>query len=319
VIFEETTNQFKISLPYQFWQRFLVVTVCLFCISNAFAQSRVSESATEIITIENAPDQEVIAVAKDIVVKQKAKGVLVFGGDAIIEGEITGDVAAIGGSVIQKAKGRISGDIFVIGGSYLPEASVPLRSEGRETLVYAGYEDELRAYARNPSLLFSPTISWSFLIQRIFSLFFWFAVGFLVTLISPGAVSRAVTRFRVSGLNVFAIGAAGFVLVTIGVITSVAVFPGFVSGLLGLMAFVLIILTYVFGRVVLQVSLGKWFLRLFNPDKKPSDTFAILVGAFFWTLLLSLPFVWVGALFVLFALSVGLVLTVRRNGQWNTA
>ena len=319
MIFEEAIRPEINSVPVLFWQRLMFLTVCLFCIPGVVAQTSISNTRPETVTIENAPDQEVIAVAKNVIVRQKARGVLVFGGDAIIEGEITGDVAAIGGSVIQKEKGRISGDVFVIGGRYLPEATEPLRMQGRETLIYAGYENELRDYSRNPSLLFSPTISWNFLIQRIFSLLFWFAVGFLFTLISPGAVSRAVTRYRVATLNVFALGIAGFMLVTIGVITSVAIFPGFVSGLLGLMAFVLIILTYVFGRVVLQVSFGKWFLRLFNPEKKPSDTFVILIGAFFWTLLLSLPFVWVAALFVLFSLSVGLVLTVRKNGQWKTA
>lgn len=278
-----------------------------------------AENSNETLIIENAPDQEVISFAKNVVVKQNARGVLVFGGDAIIEGEISGDVATIGGSIIQKQDAKIMGDVIVIGGSYKPESRSPIRAPGRETLVYAGYEEELRSYAKNPSLLLSPQFSWGFLIQRIFSLIFWFVLGFLLTLVSPGAVSRAVTRYRVAPVNVFLFGAAGFLLTTIGVITSVAVFPGFISGLLSLMAFVSIILAYVFGRVVMQVSIGKWILRLFNPDSKPSETFAILIGALFWTLLLSLPFVWVIALFVLFAASVGLVLTVRKNSHWNPA
>jgi len=319
VIFEEAFRPLNFLEIKDIRHWLLIVTACLCCISGVIGQTKISQSAPETITIENAPDQEVIAVAKNVLVKKSARGVLVFGGDAIIEGQISGDVAVIGGSVIQKSGGRISGDVFVFGGSYRPESGEPLRSPGRETLVYAGYEAELREYARNPSLLFSPAISWSFLIQRLFSLLFWFVVGFLMTLISPGGVSRAVTRFRVSGLNVFAIGAAGFLLLTIGVIASVAVFPGFVGGLLGLMAFVLIILAYVFGRVVLQVSTGKWFLRLFNWDKKPSETLAILIGAFLWTLILSLPFIWVAALFVLFSMGIGLVLTVRKENGWKAA
>lgn len=319
MIFEEALRPFNFIEPIGLRQWLLIVTACLCCISGAIGQTTINQPATETITIENAPDQEVIAVAKNVIVKQSARGVLVFGGNAIIEGQISGDVAVIGGSVIQKSGGRIAGDVFVFGGTYRPEAEEPLRTPGRETLVYAGYESELREYSRNPSLLFSPAITWSFLIQRLFSLLFWFVVGFLMTLISPGAVSRAVTRFRVSGLNVFAFGAAGFLLLTIGVIASVAVFPGFVGGLLGLMAFVLIILSYVFGRVVLQVSTGKWILRLFSGDKKPSETLAILIGAFFWTLVLSLPFVWVAALFALFSMGIGLVLTVRKQNGWKAA
>lgn len=319
MILEAPIRQFFPPLAIKTGQRFLIVTVGLFCFSGAFAQTSITETGNKTVTIQNAPDQEVIAVAKDVVVKQKARGVLVFGGDAIIEGDISGDVAAIGGSVIQKKNARISGDVFVIGGSYLPEAGEPLRKPGRETIVYAGYEEELRSYAQNPALLFSPTITWGFIIQRIFSLLFWFAVGFFVTLISPGAVSRAVTRYRVSALSIFALGTAGFLLLTIGVISSVAVFPGFVSGLLGLMAFVSIILAYVFGRVVLQVSFGKWFLRLFSPDKKPSETFAIFIGAVFWTVILSLPYFWVAALFSLFSVSVGIVLTARKSTKWSAA
>ena len=215
--------------------------------------------------------------------------------------------------MIQRKQGRIGGDVFVIGGSYSHELQKPLRVEGRETVVYAGYESELREYAQNPWLLFSPSFSWSFIVQRIFSLLFWFIAGFLFTLVSPGAVSRAVLRYRTATLSVFAVGSAGFVLATLVAITSVGVFPGFISGLIAIMAFVSIILAYVFGRVVLQVSVGKRILKILKPDAKPSDTFAILVGASFWTVMLSLPFIWIGALFVLFAASIGLVLTARRS------
>ncbi len=291
----------------------------LFCVSGAPAQTRIADTGSETIVVESAPEEEIIAFAKTVIVKERARGVLVFGGEAIIEGHVSGDVAVIGGSVIQREDAFIGGDIFVIGGRYKADAREPKRGKARETLVFAGYEDELRAYAQNPSLLFSPTFSWSFLIQRLFSLFFWFAVGVLTTLISPGAVSRAVLRYRLAPLNIYALGSAGFVLTTVGVISSVGIFPGFISGLIGIMAFVLIIMAYVFGRVVLQVTFGKWIIRLFRPNSKPAETLTIFIGALFWTVMLSLPYVWVAALFALFSASIGLILTVRRNLSWKSA
>ena len=310
-----TNYEYIISTDIRPLQRF-VIGLCLLLVlplSAVVAQTTISEAEPETVTVENAPDQEVITIGKNVIVRGGAKGVLVFGGDIIVEGNVTGDVATIGGSVIQREKGRIGGDVFVIGGSYSHELQKPLRTEGRETVVYAGYETELRQYAKNPSLLFTPSFSWSFLVQRLFSLLFWFVAGYLLTLVSPGAVSRAVGRYRTATLSVFAVGGAGFVLATLVAITSVGVFPGFISGLIAIMAFVSIILAYVFGRVVLQVSVGKRILKFFKPDSKPSDTFAILIGASFWTVMLSLPFVWIAALFVLFAASIGLVLTARRN------
>lgn len=300
--------------------RWLIFCLAVFfCVSGAFSQTDLASTDTETIVVGSAPEEEIIALGKTVIVRERARGVLVFGGEAIIEGNVPGDVAVIGGSVIQRKDAYIGGDIFVIGGRYKAEAREPKRGKARETLVYAGNEEEFRAYARNPSLLFSPAFSWSFLIQRLFSLIFWFAVGVLTTLISPGAVSRAVLRYRLATLNIYALGSAGFVLATVGVISSVAIFPGFISGLIGIMAFVLIIMAYVFGRVVLQVTFGKWIIRLFRPNSKPPETLTIFTGALFWTVLLSLPYVWVAALFALFSASIGLILTVRKNLNWKTA
>jgi hypothetical protein len=292
----------------------VVISVCLLFVTGVAAQAAIDQGNAKTITIKDVPDQEVIIFAKDVIVVGEARGVLVFGGDITILGRVTGDVGAIGGSIVQKEQGMIGGDVFVIGGSYKPEANEPLRGAGRETLVYAGYEEELRAYAQQPSLLFAPAMSWSFLVQRLFSLLFWFSIGLLITMISPGAVSRAAARIRIKPLTVVGVGSAGLLLATVGVIASVGLFPGFIGGILGLMAFIFILLSYVFGRTVLQVAIGKILLKTLKPKAKASDTYSILCGAFVLTLLLSLPYLWIVALFVLFASSIGLIITVRSNG-----
>ncbi len=235
--FENSVNLFTTGFFVKIRQQTAVAVSCLILATVVAAQPVLTQNSPNTITIEDAPEQEIITLSKNVIVKKSARGVLVFGGDVFVEGNISGDVAAIGGSVIQKKNGKISGDVIVIGGTYVYEDTQPLRVSGRETLVYAGYEEELRALAKDPYLLVAPALSWSFLIQRIFSLLFWFLVGLLVTFVSPGAVSRAVVRCRLAPLSIVAIGAAGLVLLTVGVIASVGIFPGFISGILGLMAF----------------------------------------------------------------------------------
>lgn len=295
------------------WRFFLVLATLLLIGIPVFAQTQLSQPDDKTLIVENAPEQDIFAFGKTVIVKQKAKGVLAFGGDVIVEGEVSGEVAAIGGSVIQKKDAFIGGDVFVIGGKYETELKKPLRNEGRETIIYAGYEEEIRDLSQNPTQIFSPAFTVGFVIQRLFSLLFWFGIAFLLTLITPGAIGRAVARFQLSTLKIFGIGAFAFIVITLGVMFGFGLLPSFASGILSLMAFIVLMLSYVFGRVAMQASVGKWILKKISSDKKPSETMALFIGAAVWTLLLSIPYVWTIALFVLFTASLGLVITARSN------
>jgi hypothetical protein len=78
----------------------------------------------------------------------------------------------------------------------------------------------------------------------------------------------------------------------------------------------MLLLAYVFGRVALQVSAGKFILKRFWGDPKYSESIALFIGALFWTALLSLPYLWIFALLVLFVASLGIVLTSRSPNNW---
>jgi len=272
--------------------------------------------STETFTVDDVPDQEVVCYGKTLIVKTRAKGALAIGGDVIVEGRVSGDVVAIGGSVIQKEGAYIGGDVFAVGGSYRPENATPLREEGRETVMYAGYEEEIRDLSQNPSSLFSPHFSLTFLTQRVLSILFWFVLSLGLATLAPGAISRAIARFQLSTLKVAAIGAGTFFAATIGVITSLYVLPNPVGVIFGMMAFVLLMLAYVFGRAVLNVSLGKLLQKYLLGDKNKSEALAILIGVMAWTLFLSIPYIWPLALFTLFSTGVGLVLTARSQNSW---
>jgi hypothetical protein len=295
----------------------LVFLAFLSCPVNS--QTSLSQPDENTLIVHDAPEMEVFAFGKTVIVKKRVKGVLSFGGDVIVEGKVTGEVATIGGNVIQREDAFIGGDVIVFGGSYKPESANPLRTDGKETVVYAGYEEELRSLAKNPSQILSPQFSTAFLVQRLLSLLFWFGISLVISFITPGSVSRAVARLQLSPLKVFGIGGLSFIVVTFGVMISLGFLPGFVSGVIGLMAFVLVMLAYVFGRVALQAGLGKYVLRKFV-SRKPSETMSLLAGAFIWTLLLSIPYVWTVALFILFTASLGLVFTARRSSSvWEAA
>src|SRR5688572_19627664 len=103
------------------------ILLCLLTVS-IFALPQISTGTdAEILTIEDAPEMQVIAISRTVIVKKHAKEVLVWGGDVIVEGRVEGDIAAIGGSVIQKRDGFIGGDVIVFGGQYKSERLEPFR------------------------------------------------------------------------------------------------------------------------------------------------------------------------------------------------
>lgn len=286
----------------------------LFCSLPAFAQFSVSPD--NILTIDDAPEQEFFAHGKTVIVKGRVKGVLSFGGDVIVEGRVEGDIATVGGSVIQREAGYIGGDVIILGGRYKAECSDPLREPGKETVMYAGYEEELRDITQNPSVFFAPSFSFAFLAQRILSALFWFIVSLGLATLAPGAVSRAVARFQLSTLKVIAIGIVTFLLASIVVIGSLGVLPNYLGAVVGFMAFVLLMLSYVFGRVALNVGIGKIIQKRLLGEKSRSETLAIFLGVVFWTLLLSIPYLWTLTLLTLFSAGIGLVVTLRQTKKW---
>lgn len=291
------------------------VVLVLIGVFFASAQTSISSPDNTFI-VDDAPDQEVVCYGKTVIVKQRAKGVLAIGGDVVIEGSVSGDVGAIGGSVIQRDAAYIGGDVFIIGGQYKPDNANPLRDGGKKTVMYAGYEEELRDLTQNPTALFSPTFSVAFVAQRILAVLFWFVVSLGLATLAPGAVSRAIARFQLSTVKVVALGVAAFLATTIVVVGSLSVLPNYLSAIFSLMAFVLLFLSYGFGRVALHVSVGRLIQKHVLGDRNRSETLAILIGVLAWTLLLSIPYVGTITFFILFSAGIGLVLTARSPRNW---
>ncbi|MCC6451963.1 MAG: hypothetical protein IT171_03675 [Acidobacteria bacterium] len=259
------------------------------------------------ITVGDAPEQEVYAFGKSVTVNKRAKGVLAIGGDIVIEGRIEGDVATIGGNVIQRHDAFVGGDVIVIGGAYKPEAERPARVDGKQTVVFGMLEEQLKDIARDPASLLSPSVSLSFFAQRLVLALIWFVISMVFSTIAPGAVGRAAAKLNLSPVKVCAAGAGIFMATGIAVIVSAITLPNFLAvAALGL-CLLLLLFGYIFGRIALHVSLGKWIQRTSFPANNRSETLATLTGVLLWTLVLSLPYIWPIALFATFAFGIGLI------------
>lgn len=306
-------------LPRRISELFFVILFAQLCCLVVWAHPEISTSDDDAtVIVGDAPDQEVYVIGKSVIVNKQAKGVLAVGGDVTIEGRVDGDVATIGGNVIQKNDAFIGGDIIVFGGSYKPESEHPLRQPGKETVMFGMFEEELRSFGQDPSQIFTPSLSASFIVQRLVLALLWFVISIVMTTIAPGAIGRAVARVHLSWLKIAALGAVSFLLVMALMIGGALVLPNYLSATIGIMGILLLILSYVFGRVSLQVSIGKLFQKHVLSEGNRSETLATLIGVLTWTLLLSLPYVWLIALFTIFTVGIGLILTGRSSPKWRT-
>ena len=267
--------------------------------------------------VEGTSDTIVYAIGHSLRVNGTAKnGAFALGGDVIVQGTVDGDVAAVGGSVIQLEGARINGDVMVIGGTYRPVDKAPLRSAGAQTIMYAGYEQELRTMIRNPQDLLSPHWSAGSIGFRILAILFWFIVSMALTAAMPGTISRGIARLQLTSLRVALIGFLGVVAIGPGAILSLRYLPTPISAVVGLMALLLILVAGLFGRVMIYAATGRWLQRTFIKRNKNSEAVALLLGTTFWIVLSSVPYVWPFVVTVVWVMSLGLALTARYRVGW---
>jgi hypothetical protein len=271
------------------------------------------------LVVDGVREYDVFGWGQSVIVRGHVRqGVMAFGGDVIIEGTIEGDVAAIGGSVVQREGGRIGGDVIVIGGVF--RRSSQTAPDGHQpsstSVMFEGFQPELRNIMRNPASLLTPQWSVAYLGSRVLGVLFWFIASLILTAVTPGAISRAVTRLQLTNLRVAIIGFLGSILMTFGVVAGLSVLPTVIGAFVSLAALLLLGLAYLFGRVAIQAATGQWLLRKCFPEKYRSESIALLLGTVFWVILLSLPYIWLLVGAGLLVASLGLALTARYRVGW---
>ena len=180
--------------------------------------------------IEGVNNTTVFGMGQSIRITGEVKeGAIAFGGDVIVEGTVDGDVAAIGGSVVQREGSRIGGDVIVMGGIYHHGKAAPGRDPKSVTIMYAGYEDQLRQVMREPFSLLRPQLTPVFFGIRLLAILFWFIIALALTAAMPNTVSRAVARLQLTSLRVALIGLVGSIVITVGVFLALLVLPPLVG------------------------------------------------------------------------------------------
>jgi len=267
--------------------------------------------------VEGVSETIVYSVGRSLRINGTAKnGAFALGGDVIVQGAVEGDVAAIGGSVILLAGARVTGDVMVVGGGYLHLDKDPNRNPASQTIMYAGYEQELRNLIRNPADLLSPRWSAAYIGFRILAILFWFVVSLALTAAMPGTISRGIARLQLTSLRVALIGFLGAVAIGPGALLALHYLPTPISVVVGLMALLLILIAGLFGRVIIYAATGRWLQRKFLKLEKNSEAVALLLGTIFWLTLSSLPYVWPVVVAVVLVMSLGLALTARYRVGW---
>ena len=93
------------------------------------------------------------------------------------------------------------------------------------TIMYAGYQEELRDTMRHPTGLFSPRWTPTYFGIRFLVVLFWFVVAMAFTWVMPNTISRGVTRLQLTSVRVAAIGLVGAVVLFGGVFLCLLVMP----------------------------------------------------------------------------------------------
>ena len=293
---------------------FALLMWVLLLVGVASAQNTSDE---KVVLIEGVNDSTVFGLGNSIKITGTVKqGAMALGGDVIVEGVVEGDVATIGGSVIQRRGARIGGDVIVLGGTYRADDTPANRNPAAKTMMYAGYQQELRDMMRNPTGLFSPKWTPTYLGTRLLVVLFWFIVSLAFTAAMPGTISRGVARLQTTSLRVAAIGLIGVVVLFVGVLLCLWIMPEPIRVLVGLLALLLWLVAGLFGRVILYAATGRWLQRKYVPVGKNSEAVALLLGTAFWVFLTSLPYVWPFMAAFILIISFGLALTARYRVNW---
>jgi len=205
--------------------------------------------------------------------------------------------------------------VIVLGGIYHHGKAAPDRDPKSVTIMYAGYEDQLRRVMRDPFSVLHPQLSAVFFGTRLLAILIWFVIALALTAAMPNTVSRAVTRLQLTSLRVAAIGFLGAVVITFGVLASLWLLPSIVGAAISLLALLLAVVSMVFGRVVIFAATGQWLRRLLLP-RLQSESVTLLLGVIFWIVCSSLPYVWPFVQAGLIVASLGLSLTARYRIAW---
>ena len=253
--------------------------------------------------------------------------VVVFGGRVTVDGEITGDLAAIGGNLFLKSNALARGNVVNIGGTFDREEGATVKGETVQSSRFK-FEDMALTMPKDfrhgpiepsPARGFDLLGTLLHIVRAVTLAVVLGVVGLLAALLLPTHTEVVSNTILSAGWTSLGVG-----LLTLVVATSVMLFLIVTICLspIGLLLGLALVVTSLFGWVVVGYMLGQRLMPLFKKQEPISPVLATLVGVFLLTLLQqglmilsAIPcigiFFWLlGAGIWLVAISIGLGATV---------
>jgi hypothetical protein len=196
---------------------------------------------------------QIVAVGRDVTVEGSAlSGVTALDGDALIAGEVAGDVVVVGGDVELAPSAVVRGDVYVVGGEL--HAGAGARLEGRSV----AYPSVSRAWM---TLLEGPSLGLSALSPRVLAAKLalaaaWLAVTLLLFAVGGGGVTRTSEEVRLEPWACFVAGLVTVLAATVSALVLSALLPPLVAVPLLALVVLAATLAKLWGMVALFHALG---------------------------------------------------------------
>ena len=247
-----------------------------------FGQSRVHISGVvkgncmvaSLESIETGPDAvlqgNALFAARSVTLHGRAQGdVSVWTQQAVIGGQINGNLRVYGPKPSFLEGTRVEGDVWVTVREWVPPPHVHIG--GNVHFITAKAVDEAKsARWRTQILLFSSAS----------------LTGTLLLVLMPGFIGRAVRHIRRGFWKSLLIGTAAFVLIPLAILLlSVSIIGLPAAALLGGMHLALIYLS----KIVTGLALGGIMLQRSGPQSLPTAIAALIVGLLFLYILANVP------------------------------
>lgn len=207
---------------------------------------------------------ESVFVAKDELVRGD---LVVFGGNAIVEGKVIGNVVVIGGDIRARSGSEIKGDAVVIGGSLDEDSDVIIN--GERVMFH-------KLFPLRKMWWWGPHTHWIKALFFPIALFVQLVLAFLVLLFLRDRIFRAdehlsgnfLKNFGIGLLSAF-VGIFGIIIVTVALLITIIGIPLailLIVSCIGVLIFAWTIFVYSLGRLVaekLHIKSDSPFLLVF--------------------------------------------------------
>lgn len=257
----------------------------------------------------------VIAVFGDAVIEGEVRGdVVVAMGSAVVNGQINGDLIVAMGGVKFGEEAEVRGDVIAVGGT-LAEAEGARIGGDRVVVSLANMGVRVNQWFRSGLFMLRPLppgagLAWTLVILH-------FLVYLLILVLLPRPVAACVTELRLRLGPSFLVGLLGLILSVPLAFVLLATGVGVI-----LLPFLLLVLTgaVFLGKAATLQHVGEQVALRFGVSKTPAPLLALCVGGLLVALVYMVPLLGLVAWGVLLPIAIGAVLlalaeSFRHSGQ----